>query len=64
MSKNNEGQTYEQWYALLDKCFTRQFGLGVDDFPDYMWFDEFESDCTPEDSFLEWMAQTNGGYGA
>lgn len=61
---NNEGQTFEQWYAALNTLFARQFGLGVDDFPDYMWWDEFDADNTPEDSFQEWCLQTNYGLNA
>jgi hypothetical protein len=56
--------TYKEWFKQLDALFTAQFGLGVNDFPDYMWCDEWECDNTPEDSFHEWCLQTNWGLNA
>ena len=59
-----QADPYEQWLKELNQLFLKRFGLGYDDFPDYMWHDEYEGDCTPEDSFAEWLAQTNEGVDA
>ena len=56
--------SFEEWLKKLDALFTAEFGLGYDDFPDYMWRDEYDADWTPEDSFAEWMLQTNQGLNA
>ena len=53
--------TFQQWLKELDTHFTRHFGLGHDDFPDYLWYDEYEADCDPLDSFEEWRLQTEDG---
>ena len=54
---NAEGQTFEQWLSLLDNHFTRIFLLSHDDFEDYDWWSEFNSNNTPEESFDEWYSQ-------
>lgn len=54
--------TFETWMTDLNKIFSMHFGgLTSEDFPDYLWHDEYSSGCTPMESFQEWRLQTNDG---
>jgi hypothetical protein len=56
-----DGMSFEDWKRELNRHFNSAFGLGMDDFPDYNWFDEWDNDCDPEDSFYEWKCMTDAG---
>ena len=49
---NNE---FKKWMAEVDKICESHFGLDTSHFPDYSWFDEFDSGIEPQESFDEWL---------
>ena len=50
-SKRSDGITYEQWKRRVDKLISKQFGLGMDDFPDWRSMDAYEGNKTVEQGF-------------
>lgn len=54
--------SFDEWIKELDKLFAAEFGgFHHDDFPDYLWHDEWSSDCEPDESFQEWRLITEDG---
>jgi hypothetical protein len=50
-SKKSDGTTYEKWEKRLDKLISKQYGLGMADFPDWRSMDTYESNKTVEQGF-------------
>lgn len=50
-SKKSDGITYEQWKRRVDKLISKQFGMGMDDFPDWRSMDAYEGNKTVEQGF-------------
>lgn len=50
---------FEQWLKAVDTIFANRTGLHHDDFPDFLWMDEFEAGSSPAEAFEEfcfyWM---------
>jgi len=55
--------SFEEWLKELDKIFIQTIGLTHDDVEDYMWHDEYEAECSPEESFAEWNLQAGPASG-
>lgn len=53
MDKTNA--TFNQWEAAVDNLIISKFGLGMHDFPDYCWRDQYDSEVTAEEAVTEWM---------
>jgi len=45
------GLTFRQWYRKLDAIVSSNYGLGMDDFPDWDSYSSFSSGMTPEEGF-------------
>jgi len=54
---------YERWLKDLDMIFNEAFGAGHECFDDYNWWDEYESEHSPEDAFEEWKLQQPSNLG-
>ncbi len=52
---------FQAWKDELDELFINHFGLCHDDFEDYNWSDEYNSEVPPEDAFDEWKIHTENG---
>lgn len=52
---------FQTWMKELDEFFMAHFGMPHSDFEDYNWFDEFDNDCSAEDSFEEWRCMNEAG---
>lgn len=46
--------SFDEWLRQLDRIFNANYGIGYQDVEDYDWYAEFESECTPRESFEEW----------
>lgn len=41
----------EEFMTALDQLFLETFGLGYEDFPDYLWYDCWANGMTPTQAF-------------
>ena len=41
---------YETWLNKCDKLVSNEFGLGLMDFPDFLWYDTFEDGFSPSEA--------------
>lgn len=46
--------SYEDWLKALDVIFVKEVGATHDMFEDWNWYDDYEADCPPQESFDEW----------
>lgn len=46
--------TFKEWKMVLDVIFCSHIGLLSDDVKDYNWWNEYESNLNPMESFEEW----------
>lgn len=50
--------TFDQWKKQVDKiCSDFYGGLTTDDFEDYLWYDAFVAEESPEVAFLIWSRE-------
>lgn len=59
--RNPEPVLFDEWLEELDKLFLADMGTTHNDFDDYNWNDEFESEVEPADAYEEWKIHTEGG---
>ena len=52
---------FQGWMTKLDRLFIAKYGLTHNDFEDYNWFDEYDSEVSPEDAFDEWCCMLESG---
>jgi hypothetical protein len=43
--------TFKDWKNEVDHLCAKHYGLGVDDLPDWLWFDAYQDCFTPEQAF-------------
>ena len=55
--------SFDEWLRAVDKLFLANLGMGSEAFEDYNWRDEYESEVTPEDAYLEWTKYNEDGFG-
>lgn len=53
-SRKSEGVDYEAWSKRFNNVISRQFGLGMDDFPDWDSYSAWDDDMTPVEAFRSW----------
>lgn len=41
---------YETWLKQCDVLVSNEFGLGLFDFPDFLWYDAFQDGFEPEEA--------------
>jgi hypothetical protein len=46
--------TFEQWMQKVNLLFLAEFGVDADEFPDYLWRDEFKNGFTPQQAYDYW----------
>ncbi len=63
-SKKSDGTTQEQWERRVDKLVSKQFGLGMADFPDWLSADAYEKNKTVEQGFAAFKSAQKrlGGF--
>jgi hypothetical protein len=49
-----DGMIFQEWMDKVDEHFHAHYGMSHNDFEDYNWFDEFDNEVSPDDSFEEW----------
>lgn len=51
----------KDFLSEIDRMMLADFGMTHNDFEDYNWDDEFESEVEPADAYEEWKIHTEGG---
>lgn len=54
---------FDAWCLEIDKLMAKEYGMGMNDFEDYNWWDEFKDEVPARESFEEWklIAGPNSG---
>ena len=53
MTVNSAGQTFEEWFVLVDRVVVAIVGLGADDLSDWYYWDGWSDDMTPTEAARE-----------